>query len=92
MKWAVVGVVGVAALVVVSRALVLCPQFPSCCYPYDTCHMLCPSCKEARFFVRGVRKFPKFRRKKPCQSGTFLNPDPYAFPDVIPFPSPFICL
>lgn len=76
----------------VARALVLCPMFPSCCYPRDRCHMLCPNCREARFFVRGVRRFPKYSRA-PCSiGGTLINPDPYAFPDVIPFPNPPICI
>ncbi|KAK7070033.1 hypothetical protein SK128_012540 [Halocaridina rubra] len=50
-------------LMALSDALVLCPQFPSCCNRRnarggDSCHALCPSCREARFFENGIRKFP----------------------------------
>ncbi|KAG7164905.1 hypothetical protein Hamer_G017312 [Homarus americanus] len=83
--------VSFASLATLTDALVFCPKFPSCCYPYDTCHALCPSCREARFFRNGIRKFPKYSR--PCSiGGTFINPDPFLFPGSVPFPNPPICI
>ncbi|XP_064079706.1 uncharacterized protein LOC135196855 [Macrobrachium nipponense] len=78
----------------VSDALVLCPQFPSCCYNRrpngrDTCHALCPSCREAREFTNGVRNRPS-RRRRPDIS--FIAGDPFAFPNSDIFPSPLVIL
>nr|XP_027231435.1 uncharacterized protein LOC113823037 [Penaeus vannamei] len=82
---------GTLALAAVADSLVLCPQFPSCCYPRDHCHALCPSCREARFFRNGVRLFPKNPRG--CSiGGNVINPDPFAFPNSPIFPSPPICI
>ncbi|XP_050725500.1 uncharacterized protein LOC127003147 [Eriocheir sinensis] len=82
-----VGSVVLLVLVVVAgvaRALVLCSMFPSCCYPRDRCHLLCPSCREARFFVRGVRLFPKYSRHPCTIGGTFINLTAPSFPNAVP--------
>ncbi|CAL4133738.1 unnamed protein product, partial [Meganyctiphanes norvegica] len=47
------------AVAAVSDALTLCPQFPSCCLG-NTCHALCPSCREARRFRGGKALHPKY--------------------------------
>jgi len=69
----------------VCESLVLCPQFPSCCKS-RSCHALCPSCREARHFVNGIRKRPSGR----VPSISFIEGDPFAFPNADIFPNPLI--
>jgi len=57
------------AVAAVCDALTLCPQFPSCCLGGDTCHALCPSCREARRFRGGKALYPKYLYG---QTGGFL--------------------
>lgn len=73
-------------------ALVLCRHFPSCCYPYDSCHALCPSCREAKHFWNGIRLYPKYPDRLCSIGGNVINPDPYAFPRSPVYPHPPICI
>ena len=69
------------SMIVVSEALILCPMFPSCCNT-RSCHMLCPSCREARFFRNGVRLMSKFMGSMNPLFGNPINPDPFAIPGM----------
>ncbi|XP_063613969.1 uncharacterized protein LOC134787174 [Penaeus indicus] len=71
------------SLAAVSESLVLCPSFPGCCRS-RSCHALCPSCREARNFVNGVRKRPSGR----VPSISFIEGDPFAFPNCRHLPQP----
>ena len=74
------------SMAVVADALVLCPMFPSCCST-GTCHMLCPSCREARFFRNGIRLMSKFMSSMNPLFGNPINPDPFGMPGAAIFPS-----
>lgn len=73
------------SLAAVCESLVLCRQFPSCCAT-NSCHALCPSCREAKFFTNGVRNKPSGRVPKI----SFINGDPFANPSGGVFPDPLI--
>lgn len=73
------------SLAAVSESLVLCPSFPGCCAT-RSCHALCPSCREARHFVNGIRKRPSGR----VPQISFIEGDPFAFPNADIFPNPLI--
>lgn len=74
----------------VSVALVLCPSFPRCCAT-KSCWYLCPSCREAQNFKNGIRLEPL--DGKPCPDTLrLIYPDPFAFPDEVPFPEEFFCI
>ncbi|XP_037794956.1 uncharacterized protein LOC119590356 [Penaeus monodon] len=73
------------SLAAVCESLKLCRQFPSCCAT-NSCHALCPSCREAKFFTNGVRNKPSGRVPKI----SFINGDPFANPSGGVFPDPLI--
>lgn len=77
-------------VVAAGEGLVLCPSFPRCCAT-RTCWFLCPSCREASFFINGIRIYPK--NDEPCPDAfRLLVPDPYAFPDEEKFPEEDFCI
>ncbi|KAK7070032.1 hypothetical protein SK128_012539 [Halocaridina rubra] len=86
-RFILVLLVAFVALAAVCDALVLCPQFPSCCAS-RSCGPLCPSCREARAFTNGVRNRPTGRSPEI----SFIRGDPFAFPGNGVFPDPLVLL